>query len=221
MTENTDATFGESQARRLESISDQLTALLRRPDVTQRLHNPAGENEWSAMQVIGHMVEMIPYWLNHCRAMMAATAEPPHFGRSLDAPERLAPRGEFAEHVVEPPVRNAEVDEAGAGDLGRPDPVRGGERRDEVGCDLARRRFQNPRELQREIGRVVAVRRIARPFERDQRRGLARGDGGERAGEEAGEVGADFGGHERERTRPVAGDVPPAHRPVRWKGAGL
>jgi len=90
MTENTDATFGESQARRLESISDQLTALLRRPDVTQRLHNPAGENEWSAMQVIGHMVEMIPYWLNHCRAMMAATAEPPHFGRSLDAPERLA-----------------------------------------------------------------------------------------------------------------------------------
>ena len=36
------------------------------------------------------MVEMIPYWLNHCRAMMAATAEPPHFGRSLDAPERLA-----------------------------------------------------------------------------------------------------------------------------------
>jgi len=90
MTENTDATFGESQARRLESISDQLTALLRRPDVTQRLHNPAGENEWSAMHVVGHLVEMIPYWLHHCRVIIAATGAPPMFGRTLDAPERLA-----------------------------------------------------------------------------------------------------------------------------------
>jgi len=42
------------------------------------------------MQVLGHMVEMIPYWLGHCRTLIAATAEPPVFGRGIDAPERLA-----------------------------------------------------------------------------------------------------------------------------------
>ena len=35
-------------------------------------------------------MEMIPYWLGHCRALIAATAEPPVFGRGYDAPERLA-----------------------------------------------------------------------------------------------------------------------------------
>ena len=33
---------------------------------------------------------MIPYWLSHCRALIAAAGEPPRFGRTLDAPERLA-----------------------------------------------------------------------------------------------------------------------------------
>ena len=42
------------------------------------------------MQVLGHLAEMIPYWLEHCRRLAAASGEPPAFGRSLDAPERLA-----------------------------------------------------------------------------------------------------------------------------------
>jgi hypothetical protein len=42
------------------------------------------------MQVLGHMVEMIPYWLRHCRVLIAATEEPPVFGRGPDAPEGLA-----------------------------------------------------------------------------------------------------------------------------------
>ena len=33
---------------------------------------------------------MIPYWLHHCHLLIAATLEPPQFGRTLDAPERLA-----------------------------------------------------------------------------------------------------------------------------------
>jgi hypothetical protein len=32
---------------------------------------------------------MIPYWLNDCQTIIAASA-PPTFGRALDAPERLA-----------------------------------------------------------------------------------------------------------------------------------
>ena len=89
MTTGSEENPGEAQARRLESAYEQLAALLRRPDVARRLRAAPGENEWSAMQTLGHTVEMIPYWLSHCRALIAA-AEPPRFGRTLDAPERLA-----------------------------------------------------------------------------------------------------------------------------------
>lgn len=82
--------LGEVQARRLESVYEQIALLLRQPDVARRLRASGGENEWSAMQVLGHVVEMIPYWLSHCRAIIAATGEPHALGRALDAPERLA-----------------------------------------------------------------------------------------------------------------------------------
>ena len=89
MTAGTEENPAEAQARRLESAYEQLAALMRRPDVAQRLRAAPGENEWSAMQTVGHIAEMIPYWLSHCRTLIAA-AEPPRFGRTLDAPERLA-----------------------------------------------------------------------------------------------------------------------------------
>lgn len=88
MTANINEHPGEEQVRRLENVYQQIAALLRQPDVASRLRN-GGENEWSAMQIIGHMVEMIPYWLSHCRVLSTA-AEPPLFGRTPDAPERLA-----------------------------------------------------------------------------------------------------------------------------------
>ena len=80
----------EAQARRLERVYEQMSTLLHQPDVVQRLRTAPGDHEWSALQVIGHMVEMIPYWLHHCHSLIAATLEPPQFGRTLDAPERLA-----------------------------------------------------------------------------------------------------------------------------------
>ncbi len=42
------------------------------------------------MQTLGHVTEMIPYWLNHCRTLIAATGTPPTFGRTPGSPERLA-----------------------------------------------------------------------------------------------------------------------------------
>jgi len=90
VTAGTQENPGEAQARRLESVYEQLAALLHRPDVAQRLRDAPGADEWSAMQTVGHVVEMIPYWLSHCRTLIAATAGPPRFGRTLDAPERLA-----------------------------------------------------------------------------------------------------------------------------------
>lgn len=89
MTNGSDMNSGETQAQRLETVYTQLDILLHEPEIAKRLSSAPGENEWSALQVMGHMTEMIPYWLNHCRTVIAA-AEPPHFGRSLDAPERLA-----------------------------------------------------------------------------------------------------------------------------------
>jgi hypothetical protein len=80
---------GELQARRLEFVYEQLTTLLVHSDVVRRLR-ATGDNEWSVMQVLGHIVEMIPYWMGHCRVLIAATAEPPVFGRAPDAPERMA-----------------------------------------------------------------------------------------------------------------------------------
>ncbi len=90
MAANIEEHSGEAQARRLEHVYDQVATVMRQPDVAQRLRAAPGENEWSAMQVLGHMVEMIPYWLNHCRALIVAAGEPPRFGRTLEAPERLA-----------------------------------------------------------------------------------------------------------------------------------
>jgi hypothetical protein len=80
---------GEPQARRLESVYEQLRTLLIHSDAIRRLR-AAGDKEWSVTQVLGHLVEMIPYWLGHCRVLIAATGEPPVFGRGPDAPERLA-----------------------------------------------------------------------------------------------------------------------------------
>lgn len=80
---------GEPQARRLESVYEQLAMLMLHSDAIRRLR-AAGDNEWSVTQVLGHMAEMIPYWLGHCRVLIAATVEPPVFGRGPDAPERLA-----------------------------------------------------------------------------------------------------------------------------------
>ena len=75
---------GETQARRLEKVQAEIEAMVSRPDVAQRLRTAPGEQEWNAMQIIGHVIEVIPYWLNHCRNLIAAEGEPPAFGRTLD-----------------------------------------------------------------------------------------------------------------------------------------
>ena len=81
---------GESQARRLERVYEQVASLLGQPEAAARLRTPPGEDAWSAMQTLGHVTEMIPYWLSHCRTLMAATGAPPEFGRTPGSPERLA-----------------------------------------------------------------------------------------------------------------------------------
>lgn len=90
MTTHTAENPGETQAKRLERVYDEVAKLLREPSVASRLGTAPGKDEWSAMQTLGHMTEMIPYWLSHCRVLIAATGEVPTFGRTPGSPERLA-----------------------------------------------------------------------------------------------------------------------------------
>src|SRR5262249_6218962 len=53
---------GEAQANRLERVYEEVAKLLREPGVASHLRTAPGEREWSAMQALGHMTEMIPYW---------------------------------------------------------------------------------------------------------------------------------------------------------------
>jgi len=78
------------QAERLEHACEQLAAALQAPHVAQRLRAAPSASDWSALQVLGHVVEMIPYWLQQCQLLIDAEGAPPHFGRSLDSAERLA-----------------------------------------------------------------------------------------------------------------------------------
>ena len=83
-----DPKSADGQALRLEQVNHQIAALLRGPQVAQRLRT-AGPDEWSAVQVLGHMTELVGYWMRDARLLAASTGEPPQFGRTLDAPERL------------------------------------------------------------------------------------------------------------------------------------
>jgi hypothetical protein len=81
--------WGETQAQRLEEVSEEMTRILRERDTERRKHSAQGDAEWSGMEIAGHVVEMLPYWLAHAETIIAAT-EPPSFGRGPDSPERLA-----------------------------------------------------------------------------------------------------------------------------------
>jgi uncharacterized damage-inducible protein DinB len=79
----------ESHARRLEEIGQQLVMLLQPSDVAQKVHISHDENEWSVMQTLGHLVEMIPFWINQCTLLIEDKEELLQFGRELDAPQRV------------------------------------------------------------------------------------------------------------------------------------
>jgi hypothetical protein len=49
MAADISTTPSEAQARRLESVYEQMSTLLHQPDVVQRLRTAPGEHEWSAM----------------------------------------------------------------------------------------------------------------------------------------------------------------------------
>ncbi len=83
-------TTPETLARRLEASVERMTALLNPAQVQEKhLRAAPGSAEWNTLQVLGHMVEMLPYWTAQSRQLIDAD-QPPPFGRALESPERLA-----------------------------------------------------------------------------------------------------------------------------------
>src|SRR5258705_12976926 len=76
VTTPTKSGSGEGQANRLERVHEEVAKLLREPGVASRLRTPPGANEWSPMQTLGHLTEMIPHWLKHCQTLITATRPP-------------------------------------------------------------------------------------------------------------------------------------------------
>lgn len=89
MTIETVIPSGAEQARRLEAVYAQLVQRLSTPAAIQAWQAAESGKEWSVTEVLGHMVEMIPYWLASCQVIVTAST-PPSFGRTGDDPERLA-----------------------------------------------------------------------------------------------------------------------------------
>lgn len=79
----------KAQAERLEKVAGEVTRVLRERDEERRKHSTLGDAEWSGMQILGHLVEMVPFWLAQAESLIFAP-EPPLFGRTLESPERLA-----------------------------------------------------------------------------------------------------------------------------------
>ena len=113
---------------------------------------------------------------------------------------------DLGERLREPVSRDPDVDEAGACDLGALDLREADHALGELGGDVAWSMVLGRRAAQRDVRRVVAVRRIARPFELDRGTGELRDLFGEPRDRVTGQRLASV------RTDPRARESPPTYR---------
>jgi uncharacterized damage-inducible protein DinB len=82
----------DEQMRRLErGVSDLLSRVRGLPD--EALYREPSDGEWSIMQNLAHVAEMLPYWAHQAERINAAPGQP--FGRTHDDPVRI---GEIEAH---------------------------------------------------------------------------------------------------------------------------
>src|SRR5207247_3668442 len=72
----------DSYAELLRLIDGPITAL-----DPEKLYIPSGENEWSIMQILAHIVEIMPYWAGDLEKLVAAPGQ--NFGRTMQHAGRL------------------------------------------------------------------------------------------------------------------------------------
>ena len=87
---------GERAAREIERLTGELLAGLAPAEADERYAAPAA-GSWSAIEVLAHAVEFVPYWADQAAAVAARTddGERP-FGRTHDDPARIAAVREHA-----------------------------------------------------------------------------------------------------------------------------
>ena len=81
----TDASPGVLAAEQIEAMMDDLAVqLAAAPE--EHFTRRATPEDWTAAEVIGHLVEMLPYWARVARDVAATPGSP--IGRALDDPDR-------------------------------------------------------------------------------------------------------------------------------------
>jgi uncharacterized damage-inducible protein DinB len=74
-------TLGEATAQRLEAAMGRLIATVDGLDEAT-LHRMPGEGEWSAIETLAHVAEMVPFWAHRARQVASGEFADRAYGRS-------------------------------------------------------------------------------------------------------------------------------------------
>jgi hypothetical protein len=95
MTSSIGAERADQLAVALQPIVVQAEHL--RADLVYRAPAPG---EWSAMEILAHVAEFVPYWASQAEAVSRRTVNNQPFGRGRDDPSRLEPIEKHAHDTV-------------------------------------------------------------------------------------------------------------------------
>jgi hypothetical protein len=82
----TGRSLAEGFAEHVEALVDELVHIIATAPTDRWIRRP-GEGEWSAAEVCGHIIEMMPFWAEQARAVVQSPGL--RFGRAEDDPRRL------------------------------------------------------------------------------------------------------------------------------------
>src|SRR3712207_6766717 len=91
---------GEPRARRLE---EGVREILRRVEGVDQaaLYQAPGQDDWSAMKILAHLAEMLPYWARQASEVAARERDNEPYGRTHDDPERIGAVERHANDTLE------------------------------------------------------------------------------------------------------------------------
>ena len=80
---------GEERARRLEAAVE---PVIRRVEALDEewLYREPGPDDWSVMEVLAHLAELLPYWARQARDVATRERGDEPFGRTHEDPDRIA-----------------------------------------------------------------------------------------------------------------------------------